>query len=155
MINSEEIQHYWQQFQADQHITDDYYTAEQYGDGQKIGDELADLIVKGIKTATTSALELYEPNEKKPKVGTYNIVLDGSGHPACITQTKVVETINFNQVSAEHAYHEGEGDRSLAYWRAEHRKFFQAAYQAMNQTFHEQIPCICEVFTVVYVSDKK
>lgn len=51
---------------------------------------------------------------------------------------------------AEHAYHEGEGDRSLSYWREVHEKFFKSEYAQMGKQFHEKIPCVCEVFKVVY-----
>ena len=67
-----------------------------------------------------------------------------------VTQTTVVETIPYNLVSAEHAYHEGEGDRSLSYWREVHEKFFKSEYAQMGKQFHEKIPCVCEVFKVVY-----
>ncbi|USR89146.1 ASCH domain-containing protein [Limosilactobacillus fermentum] len=36
------------------------------------------------------------------------MVLDGSGAPVCIAQTERVEIKNFNKVTADHAYLEGE-----------------------------------------------
>lgn len=50
---------------------------------KEMGDELAKLVVDGIKTATYAAYCLYEfENEEPPKQGHYNIVLDGSNQPA-------------------------------------------------------------------------
>ena len=98
------------------------------------------------KTATTSALDLYEADESLPVVGEYNIILDSHDHPVCVTQTKVVETVPFDQVSQEHAYHEGEDDRSPTMWRQGHEQFFKAAYSDMGRDFNFQIPCVCEVF---------
>ncbi|MCP8852539.1 ASCH domain-containing protein [Latilactobacillus sakei] len=45
-------------------------------------------------------------------------MLDGQGKPAAITKTMSCKIIAYNKVSADHAYLEGEGDRTLDYWRA-------------------------------------
>ncbi|GEK28705.1 ASCH domain-containing protein [Furfurilactobacillus siliginis] len=102
------------------------------------------------KNSHTPALELYEKDEPKPKVGTYSIVLDGSGAPVCITQTERVEIKNFNKVTADHAYLEGEGNRSLKYWRKGHKDFFEKEYYQAGKVFTDEIPCICETFKVVH-----
>ena len=40
-------------------------------------DKLAKLVMQGVKTATCSALALYEyENEEIPKVGDYSVILD-------------------------------------------------------------------------------
>ena len=49
--------------------------------------EMAELVNCKIKTATTSAYELYEAGDHIPQVGEYNIILNGLGEPVCITQT--------------------------------------------------------------------
>jgi len=113
-------------------------------------EELSQLVFDGTKTATTSSYDLYTPNEYLPQVGNYNIILDGNETPICITKTLVAEVIPFNQVSAEHAYHEGEGDRSLEYWRDVHKKFFKQEYKEAGQKFSKDMPCLCEVFERVY-----
>lgn len=151
MTNNEQIMQYWQNFCDLQDLpVVTPYSAWSYGDSIEMADELAELTRNGIKTATTSAADLYEPGEKRPYVGEYNIILDGHQQPVCITKNKVVEVIPYDLVSAEHAYHEGEGDRSLEYWRQVHQNFFEAEYVSVGQQFNEQIPCICEVFEVVY-----
>lgn len=61
-------------------------------------------------------------------MGDYSIVLDGSGVPVCITQTERVEIKSFNKVTADHAHLEGEGNRSLEYWRKVHKDFFEKEY---------------------------
>lgn len=152
MLNNSKITQYWQKFCERQGISSaTAYSAWSYRDNPAMADELSELTRCGLKTATTSATDLYEPNEAQPYVGEYNIILDGQQQPVCITETKVVEIMPYNLVSAEHAYHEGEGDRSLAYWRQVHEAFFKAEYASVGRRFNEQIPCICEVFEVVYV----
>src|SRR4029077_3099747 len=87
-----------------------------FGDGPELADQLLDLVVKGIKTATCSTGD--EPNTSTP--GERWIVLDGRGRPACVIETTEVTYRRFGEVDTAFAYVEGEGDRSLAYWREAH-----------------------------------
>lgn len=113
-------------------------------------DTLAQLVKQGIKTATTSVFELYAfDNDPLPKVGEYNIILDSQNEPVCVTKTKVVEVLPFKYISAEHAYHEGEGDRSYDYWHQVHVDFFTKEYASYNATFTPESKCVCEVFELV------
>lgn len=113
-------------------------------------DTLAQLVKQGIKTATTSGFELYAfDNDPLPKVGEYNIILDSQNEPVCVTETKVVEVLPFKYISAEHAYHEGEGNRSYDYWRQVHVDFFTKEYASYNATFTPESKCVCEVFELV------
>lgn len=150
MEDKSNILHYWEEFKQKTGVTENYYLAEQFGYGKQVGDELAELVKTGRKTATSSALEMYEKDEPKPKVGAFNIILDGSGLPVCITKTKSVEIIPFNKVKADRAYREGEGDLSLEYWRKGHKEFFEKEYSSVGKVFTDTIPCICEVFEVIY-----
>lgn len=129
-----QIHAYWQRFMTTNHLKDAQYDAWAFGDDAEMANQLAELVVKGIKTATTSALEDYETNEPLPKVGDYNMILWADGTPACITQTKVVEIVPYKWVSAEHAFHEA---------------FFKNEYQRLKQSFSPNIPCVCELFEVV------
>lgn len=124
------------------------YEAWAFGDD---ADTLAQLVKDGIKTATCSAYCFYEmENEALPAEGGYNIVLDSRDNAVCITQTTKVYVIPFSQVTSDHAYREGEGDRSLSYWRGVHRKFFTEELEAEGLEFSEDIPLVCEEFRVVY-----
>ena len=118
-----------------------------FGSNKEDADKLAKLVDKGIKTATTS--EYVSGDEDMPKVGDWNIILDGQGKPVCVVQDKVVEIIPYNQISAEHAYHEGEGDRSYQYWRKVHDQFFEEEFKANGQKFYPQAPMVCEIFEKV------
>ncbi|MCG0660065.1 hypothetical protein IMAU80057_03345 [Lactiplantibacillus plantarum] len=61
------ILRYWEAFQKVSGVTGEHYLAEQIGYGKQVGDESAELIRIGKKTATTSALELYEKMSLNPK----------------------------------------------------------------------------------------
>ncbi|APX72440.1 ASCH domain-containing protein [Companilactobacillus allii] len=143
------IKAYWDKFLENKSPREDY----PIGDITIFGGDpktLANLVDKGIKTATTSAYDLYTKTEYMPTTGDYNIILDDKELPVCITKTLVTEIVPFKQVSAEHAYHEGEGDRSLKYWRVIHEDFFTKEYLAAGKEFNDDIPCLCEVFEKVY-----
>ncbi|MBP2056926.1 uncharacterized protein YhfF [Lactobacillus colini] len=141
------IEEYWRTF-CKKHGIDVHtpYSAWSFGSNDEEADQLADLVNRKIKTATTSAYELYDKDESVAQVGEYNIILNSSDTPVCVIQTKVVEIIPYNLISAEHAYHEGEGDRSYSYWRKVHDEFFTAAYQQEEKQFYPQAPMVCELF---------
>ena len=113
-----------------------------FGDGPALADELLDLVMKGIKTATCSTED--EPNTSKP--GERWIVLDGSGEPRCVIESTEVSYRRFDQVDAAFARDEGEGDRSLAHWRDAHRRYFERLGK-----FREDMLLMCERFRLVEV----
>lgn len=114
-------------------------------------DKLAGLVKNGIKTATCSAYDLYKAEgEPIPKAGDYSVILDSKGEAVCIVKTTRVYVTAFNQVSQEHAYKEGEGDRSLEYWRQVHIDFLTRELAGINKTFTENTPVVCEEFELVY-----
>ena len=124
------------------------YSAWAFGEAP---DKLADLVMRGIKTATCSAYCFYEmEGESLPETGAYNIILDAGDEAVCITRTTKVYVVPFSQVTAEHAYREGEGDRSLSHWRDVHRKFFTQELEAEGLEFSEDMKLVCEEFEVVY-----
>lgn len=114
-------------------------------------DLLAQLVLEGTKTATASAYDLYAlDQEPLPQEGTYDVVLDGQGEAVCIIYITKVSILPFQDVSAEHAYKEGEGDRSLAWWRQAHQDFFHPYFEEVGLVFSEQSPIVLEEFQVVY-----
>lgn len=146
-----EVRRYWQQFTEQQQLSPNLQPAEIYsfGNTEQMANELARLVIIGQKTATTSAIELYEPDEHVPQVGDYNVILDGRDRPIAITKTTACTIVKYNQVDAEHAFLEGEGDRTLDYWRSAHEAFFKAEYAEVGRIFEPAIDCLCERFIVV------
>jgi uncharacterized protein YhfF len=116
-----------------------------------MADELGALIVAGTKTATCSSVwEWQAESEPWPEVGHLTIVLDGRGQPLCIIETVEVAIKPYHQVDASLAYDEGEGDRSLEFWRAAHRRFFSRTLPKIGREFAEDMPLVCERFRVIY-----
>ena len=120
-----------------------------FGDGAAMADELAALVLQGAKRATASARWAYEAKgEALPRPGDLSIVTDGSGTPLCVIETVSVEIVRFRDVGAAFAHAEGEGDRSLDYWRRAHRAFFTRECAAAGRAFEESMPVVCERFEV-------
>ncbi len=114
-------------------------------------DKLAELVLKGIKTATCSAYDLYlAENEPMPKAGDYSVILNSEGRAVCIIRTTKTYVAEFDEVSAEHAFKEGEGDRTLEYWRAVHEDFLTDELATKNLKFNSQTKVLCEEFELVY-----
>ena len=117
-------------------------------------DKLALLVKAGIKTATCSAYDLYEPeNESLPAVGEYSIILDSHDEAVCIIRTTKVYVAEFDQVTSEHAWKEGEGDRSLEYWRKVHEDFMRRELATVNYSFSGETKVVCEEFEMVFQVD--
>ena len=124
------------------------YEAWSFGEAS---DKLAALVKNGVKTATCSAYELYQAEgEPIPKAGDYSIILDSKGDAVCIVKTTRVYVAAFNQISQEHAYKEGEGDRSLEYWRKVHKDSLTRELAEINEAFTEHTQVVCEEFEVIY-----
>ena len=83
-------------------------------------------------------------------MGEYNVILNAKDEAVCVTKTTKVYVVPFREVSADHAYREGENDRSLDSWRAVHRDFFTEEVTAAGFTFDEDMPVVCEEFLRVY-----
>ena len=124
------------------------YEAWSFGEAP---DKLAELVLQGIKTATCSVYDLYLIyNEKMPQEGDYSIILNSNKEAVCIIRTLKVYVTEFSRVSEEHAFKEGEGDRSLEYWRKVHSNFVTNELASVNKLFDEHSKVVCEEFEVVY-----
>ena len=114
-------------------------------------DGLAELVRTGIKTAAASAYPLYEMDgEDLPEPGEYSVILDSNEEAVCIIRTSRVYVTPYREVTAEQAWKEGEGDRSLHYWRQVHEAFFKQEMENEGLAFTEDMGVVCEEFQVVY-----
>jgi uncharacterized protein YhfF len=112
-----------------------------FGDSPVLADKLLALVLDGRKTATCwAAIEGLKGTEvAKPMV-----VLDGAGRPRAVVETVELTQRHYLEVDEQFAYDEGEGDRTLAYWRAAHRTYFTRLGQ-----FEDDMLLWCERFRVV------
>lgn len=111
----------------------------------------AELTRIGQKTATCSLNFWYESGEEQmPTVGHLQVVVDWYGNPICIIEIDSVETCKYNEVTEEFAYAEGEGDRSLEWWREAHWRFFSAECSELKIRPSKDMVLVLERFHVVY-----
>jgi len=154
MNNQTAIEHFWQTYLATLPFDAEPTPPPEpwiFGDSPRLADELAALIMSRAKTATCAALWEYEADgEPLPQPGQLGILQDGAGRPLAVVQTVEVEIKPYDQVDAAFAFEEGEGDRSLAYWREAHRRFFTRTLAAIGREFDETMPLVCERFRVLY-----
>ena len=114
-------------------------------------DQLADLVLRGEKTATASTYELYKlENEPLPQAGSFDVILDSQDKAVCIIEITKVSVLPFNEVSADHAFKEGEGDKSLGYWRQIHKELFTAWLAEAGLEFSQESGVVLEEFHKVY-----
>lgn len=152
---NELVANYWQKF-LDSLSPDSPYRerpmlAEGWGDSPAMADDLGALITQGVKTATCSALAEWEHDgDDLPQPGLLTVVLDGKDSPLCIVETVEVTVKPYGEVDAAFAYDEGEGDRSLEYWRAAHRRFFERTFARIGGQFSEEMLLVCERFRLIY-----
>ena len=127
------------------------YEAFCFGDSEALADELAGLVLAGTKRATASLLWAYEAEkEALPQPGKLSIMTNWAGNPLCILRTGTVEIVPFEEVSVEFARTEGEGDKSLAYWREAHWAFFSRECANIGRQPEPRMLVVCETFSVVY-----
>lgn len=146
-MNTEEIWSKYRQFDPQAAS----YEAWSFCGGGEAGDRLAELVLEGKKTATASAYQLYMVEEAPlPSVGGLSIILRSNGEAACIIETTDVRVCRFCEVTPEHANNEGEGDRSLEYWRTVHQECFSKELEANGLRFDEDMLVVCETFRIVF-----
>ena len=120
-------------------------------DNQKDANECADLVLQGIKRATASSLWWYELNNVAlPKIADQYIVTDWEGLALCVIEVEKIEITPFNQITAKFAEIEGEGDKSLAYWKKVHWDFYHRELADTSYEPTEDMLIVCELFRVVY-----
>jgi len=122
-----------------------------FGDSPKLIDQLLTLVLEGRKVASCNLLRETElEGWPETEVGAYNIILDGGGHPRAVIRTTSVQVCAFRDVTAEHAYREGEDDRTLKSFRREHIKYFTRVGERLGFHFHEDMEVEMEDFELVY-----
>lgn len=152
-MDQQKIDAYWEQFLATHPdiAPDTPYIAEKFGDSPELADELTALILDGTKTATCSSLWEWEYEaEPLPEIGTLTLLLNGAEEPVCVIETTEVTIRPYNEVDAQFAYEEGEGDRSLEYWRDAHWRFFSRVLPNIDKSPTQDMPLVCERFRVIY-----
>jgi uncharacterized protein YhfF len=149
----EKVRTFWAQFQAS--VAYDarplFYEAFHFDDNEQTANALGALVLSGRKRATAGLLWSNELNRKPlPVVGALSVVTDWDGAPLCVIQSTHIEIVPFDAVSDSFAAAEGEGDRTLRYWRDAHWRFFTRECARLGKEPDASMPVVCERFRVVY-----
>src|SRR5262245_58084093 len=111
-----------------------------FGDGPELANELADLVLAGRKRATCWAVT----DGPITNVGKRMVMLDGAGNPRAVLETGELVQRRFSEIDKAFAFDEGEGDRTLTYWRTAHQRYFER--QGM---FSSDMLLYCERFLLM------
>jgi uncharacterized protein YhfF len=127
------------------------YGVASFGDSAHLADELGALVASGVKTATCGSLWEYEAEGIPiPEPGMITVVVDGRGLPLCIIETLEAVVQPFDAVDRRFAWEEGEGDRTLEYWRKVHWDYFSRSLAAIGRPPSREMPLVCERFRLLY-----
>jgi uncharacterized protein YhfF len=127
------------------------YQIWDFGDSEELAHKLASLVLHGPKRATAGLLwEAEKDPNMMPVPGGYSVVTDHGGALLLIIRTTHVEVRAYREVDADFAAAEGEGDRSLDFWRAAHWDYFSRRCVAIGRAASTDMPVVLERFALVY-----
>jgi uncharacterized protein YhfF len=127
-----------------------FYEAFRFGATEGSANELAALVVAGVKTATSDLLWSLERAQKPlVQVGDFSIVTDWEQRPVCVIRTTGVRICAFEAVDERFAYDYGEGDRTLEWWKREHWTYYELECQRIGRVATVEMPLVCERFELV------
>ena len=120
-------------------------------DNEQDANLCAELVVLNIKQATAPSVWWYEHhNESMPQVGDLFIVTDWYGTAKAVIEITKIELVRFKDVTEAFAQAEGEGDKSLAFWRKIHKEYYSREMEKAGVYFNENILIYCECFKMIF-----
>jgi uncharacterized protein YhfF len=153
MTITKEIEDFWQEFcrNKPEINTDTPFQTWFFGNTGAMAKELGELVMSGKKTATASLVSI---NEMKPEIAPipdgYSVITDFDGSPLCVIQTTEIRHLPFDEVDAQFAFDEGEGDQTLESWREGHWRYFTKEAGESAVEFTERSLICCERFKVLF-----
>jgi uncharacterized protein YhfF len=153
MDRSEQVQEFWREFcRADPEMDpQEPYQVWHFGNGPELADRLCNLVLEGTKTATAALVWEAEADPDTAAIpDVYSVVTDFAGAPRCIIRATEIRNLPFDEVDADFAFDEGEGDRSLDHWRQVHWDYFAKRCVEQGKIADLKMPVICERFALLY-----
>ena len=122
-----------------------------FGDNEKDANVLATLVSKDIKRATShSLLGLQLREENIPKIGDFFVVTDWEGNAKSLVRSTSVKLLPYFSITSEHARLEGEGDKSLDYWKKAHWDYYTRELEPFNRVPRESMIVVFEEFELLF-----
>ncbi|MFT6167367.1 MAG: hypothetical protein ACJAV5_001757 [Vicingaceae bacterium] len=123
-------------------------------DNEKEAKVCAQLTKDGIKQASSTSLWWFEKNHADlPEVGNIYVVTDWYKIAKAIVEVVKVEQIPFNKITEEYAAIEGEGDKSLKYWKDTHWAYYTGEMDEFDEKPTEDMLIVCEQFKTIFTVD--
>ena len=94
-------------------------------------DELADKVLSGEKTATSSLYDYSLMNQEEIKVNEYASILDSQGKEKCIVKIERIEIVDFQDITEEFAVNEGDG--CLDNWIKIHTEYYSSLLEKIDK----------------------
>jgi uncharacterized protein YhfF len=122
-------------------------------------DRLVAAILSGAKTSTSALVLDYErANEALPSVGRLEAVVDSDDRRVAAIELTEVRVVRLADVDLQHVLDEGEGDESVAQWRAGHEGFWHSAEVRAELgdpsfTVNDDTLVLAERFRLVYTAE--
>lgn len=143
----------WASFQeknpeyADQEFKDSF----NFCDNEKDAKECGQLTEEGIKKATSTSLWWFDFNQETlPEVDNIYVITDWYGIAKAIIKTTKVEQVPYHEITEEYAALEGEGDKSLAFWKEVHWDYYSREMELENESPTEDMLIVCEQFETLW-----
>lgn len=151
-MKNEAVKKFWENFCEINKINPETsYQSWHFDNSSEVAKELVESVLYGDKRATAMLFESAEIHpESAPIDGGYSVVTDFENNPMCVIRTTEIRQFPFDEVDAEFAFDEGEGDRSLEFWRKVHRRYFSEEAAKIGIEFNEKSVVICERFELLY-----
>jgi uncharacterized protein YhfF len=118
-------------------------------------DRLVAAVLSGAKTTTTGLVLGYEvEGEPLPEVGSRLVVVDSHDQPVATIELTDVRVVRLVDIDLQHVLDEGEGDESVAQWRAGHEEFWhseevRAELGDPGFTVNDDTPVLAQRFRLV------
>lgn len=120
-------------------------------DNEKDANEYAHLVKTGIKKATShSLLGIQYREEFLPKIGEFLVITDWDKKAVCIVKTTGVKLVPYFNITQEYAKLEGEGDKSLEYWKKTHWDYYTKELEPFSRLPRESMIIVCQEFEKVH-----
>jgi uncharacterized protein YhfF len=122
-------------------------------------DQLVGAVLAGVKVSTTGLLAEYAAEQEElPAVGERSALIDSDGREIAVVEVTEVRVLRLGDVGLQHVLDEGEGDTSVAQWRAGHERFWhgEEMREALDDpefTVDDDTLIVAERFRVVELLD--
>ena len=110
-------------------------------------DELADKVLSGEKTATSSLYDYSLMNQEEIKVNECASILDSQGKEKCIVKIERIEIVDFQDITEEFAVNEGDG--CLDNWIKIHTEYYSSLLEKIDKKLTGRTKLVCEWLSVV------